>query len=199
LPALFDMFVQGERSIDRAQGGLGLGLTLVKSLVELHGGQVSARSEGPGQGSEFEVRLPRLSAVGAAARPGTEPTDDQVATRGQGRRILVVDDNLDAADLIAEALRTVGYQVAVAHDGPSALELARRVRPEIALLDIGLPLMDGYELARRLRQQEDHHIKLIAITGYGQDSDRARTRELGFAHHFVKPVDLQTLLASLES
>jgi signal transduction histidine kinase len=199
LPALFDMFVQGERSIDRAQGGLGLGLTLVKSLVELHGGQVSARSEGPGQGSEFEVRLPRLSAVGAAARPGTEPTDDQVATRGQGRRILVVDDNLDAADLIAEALRTVGYQVAVAHDGPSALELARRVRPEIALLDIGLPLMDGYELARRLRQQEDHRIKLIAITGYGQDSDRARTRELGFAHHFVKPVDLQTLLASLES
>ena len=196
LPSLFDLFTQGERSIDRSQGGLGLGLTLVRSLVRLHGGQVEARSQGLGCGSTFEITLPRLTAHQAAHVPRPTPYPAAQA-RGGGRRVLVVDDNQDAADLIAEALRTVGFEVAVAHDGPSALEAAARLHPEVALLDIGLPLMDGYELARRLRQQEDGAIQLIAITGYGQDSDRARTRELGFAHHFVKPVDLQTLLASL--
>ena len=196
LPSLFDLFTQGERSIDRSQGGLGLGLTLVRSLVRLHGGQVEARSEGPGRGSTFEITLPRLTADQAAHVPRPTPYPAAQA-RGRGRRVLVVDDNQDAADLIAEALRTVGFEVAVAHDGPSALEAAARLHPEVALLDIGLPLMDGYEVARHLRQQENGGIQLIAITGYGQDSDRARTRELGFAHHFVKPVDLQTLLASL--
>src|SRR5690606_25902191 len=113
--------------------------------------------------------------------------------------VLVVDDNQDAAELLGEALRAVGHDVAIAHDGPTALELAARRPPDVALLDIGLPLMDGYELAHRLRQQHGERLSLIAITGYGQDSDRARTRELGFSHHFVKPVDLQTLLASLEA
>jgi signal transduction histidine kinase len=196
LPSLFDLFSQGEQSIDRSQGGLGLGLTLVKSLVGLHGGEVEARSDGPGTGSQFEIRLPHLSAE-QAARPSSGPPVPGVTAHGRGRRVLVVDDNQDAADLIADALRAAGFVVAVAHDGPSALEAAARVHPEVALLDIGLPLMDGYELARRLRQQEDDRLQLIAITGYGQDSDRARTRALGFAHHFVKPVDLQTLLASL--
>jgi signal transduction histidine kinase/CheY-like chemotaxis protein len=195
VPVLFDMFVQANRSIERAPGGLGLGLTLVKRIVELHGGRVSARSEGPGKGSEFEVIMPR--ALPREAEQSAERTRPAVPSAGEGQLVLVVDDNEDAADLLASAMRAAGYEVEVAYDGPSALDLATRLEPDVVLLDLGLPVMDGYEVAQKLRERSLQDIRLIAITGYGQDSDRARTRALGFDRHFVKPVDLATLLESL--
>jgi signal transduction histidine kinase len=193
VPHVFDLFVQSKRAIDRAQGGLGLGLTIVRSLVELHGGAVSAASEGTSRGSTFTVRLP-LSAVAdaraeaAAERPGAE---------GEGprtKRILVVDDNRDAAELMAEALAASGHETRVAFDGPEALEVAAAFAPEVALLDIGLPVMDGYELARRLREHSGgDRLRLVAVTGYGQSKDRERSRAAGFDEHLVKPVDLDHL------
>ena len=195
LPQVFDLFVQGQRRVERAQGGLGLGLSLVKSLVTMHGGRVAAHSDGPGAGSRFEVRLP-------LARPleGQVPTEVRTAPRPASRqvgRVLVVDDNPDAADLLAEALEACGYQVAVSHDGPGALLAAREFQPEVGVLDIGLPVMDGYELARRLREQMPG-VRLVALTGYGQDADRRRSHEAGFAAHLVKPVDLTALVACIE-
>jgi signal transduction histidine kinase len=198
---VFDMFVQGPRTIDRTEGGLGLGLAIVKNLVEFHGGEVGAWSDGPGTGSEFWVRLPLLDAP--APRPvlagtgGPDAALDAVAPRA-ARRILVVDDNADAATALAEALAHVGHVVSVAHDGPSALALAGELNPEVALLDIGLPLMDGYELATRLREQHGDRLLLVAITGYGQRSDRERAYAAGFNHHHVKPIALQDLLAVVE-
>src|SRR5262249_7700928 len=192
-----ELFVQGERSIDRTQGGLGIGLTLVRTLTELHGGSVHASSAGPGQGSEFVVRLP---AAAALAKP-----DDRVAppsalgTRSPIElRVLVVDDNEDGAQTVAAALRALGYQVAVAHDGPTALTAADRFAPDAVVLDIGLPVMNGYEVARQLRKGErTHAAKLIALTGYGQEVDRANSRVAGFDVHLVKPVDLAALDAAL--
>jgi PAS domain S-box-containing protein len=197
LPRVFDLFVQGGQTIERAEGGLGLGLTIVRNLAERHGGSVAARSDGPGKGSEFEVRLPvaEKTTIGATPAPAV-PADASAAT---GLSVLIVDDNVDAAEMLAQALRFQGYQTSVAHDGPAALRVAERVRPAAAFLDIGLPVMDGYELAGRLRQMPGlDDIRLVAVTGYGQDSDRQRSAAAGFHHHLVKPIDLDEIEAVLE-
>ncbi|HEV3484672.1 MAG TPA: ATP-binding protein [Vicinamibacterales bacterium] len=198
LPRVFDLFVQEGQAIDRAQGGLGLGLTIVRNLVERHGGVVSADSHGRGMGSEFTVRLP-LASVPSTAEPYAPCDRDPAnASANQSLRILVVDDNVDGAEMLAMALSTKGYDTRVAHDGPSALLLADEFQPAIAFLDIGLPVMDGYELAARLRERPGlRDLRLIAVTGYGQESDRRRTGQAGFQHHLVKPVDLQAIEALL--
>ncbi|HEU5057232.1 MAG TPA: PAS domain S-box protein [Kofleriaceae bacterium] len=197
LPRVFDLFVQGERSLERAEGGLGLGLTLVQNLVRLHGGTVEARSPGAGCGSEFVVRLPTIPDRGAELAASLPPAVPATPTP---RRIIVVDDNVDAADLTAVLLERAGHQVHVAHDGPGALNLAARVRPEIALLDIGLPVMNGYELADRLRASFGPAApRLIAITGYGQGSDRERSLAAGFDDHLVKPVAPDLLLSRIDA
>jgi CheY-like chemotaxis protein len=188
LPKVFDLFAQGDNSIDRSQGGLGIGLTLVRLLVELQGGRVEAHSEGPGQGSEFTVRMPALADAPAG------PTRAEPASDGLPRRVLVVDDNVDAADSMSLVLRLTGHTTRTAHDGPTALELARSFSPEVVLLDIGLPGLNGYEVARRLRDDPTTAGALvIAVSGYGLDSDRERSREAGFDHHLTKPVDYEEL------
>jgi PAS domain S-box-containing protein len=187
LPRVFDLFVQGERSLDRAHGGLGIGLTLVRSLVERHGGTVEAASEGPGQGSEITVRLPLLPGTAREApAPAAAPPDK----REEAVRVLLVEDNEDAAAALAELLRIWGHRVEVVHEGPSALEAARTEPPHLVLLDIGLPGMDGYEVARAFRETPGlEGVTLVALTGYGQDSDRVRSSRAGIDHHLVKPVD----------
>ena len=193
---VFDPFVQTNSAVDRSRGGLGIGLTLARSLAELHGGAISVASEGPGRGSRFTVRLPAAVRQGAKRPPRSPSTgnlgaDDERAERPPGRRVLVVDDNADAAEIMSDALRALGHEVATAHDGVEALAMAEHFHPDTALLDIGLPVMDGYELARRLRDLLPSLApRLIAITGYGQDADKERTRQAGFAHHLIKPVDL---------
>jgi signal transduction histidine kinase/ActR/RegA family two-component response regulator len=183
LERIFEAFVQNKQSIDRAQGGLGLGLAIVRSLVQLHSGSVTVRSDGPGAGSEFLVVLP--------AAPSLQSDRVAVMNPGGGGRVLVVEDNTDAAMLLAEALVEVGYKVKVAHDGPSALAIARDFVPDVGLIDIGLPVMDGYELAAHLRAEPaTAGMRMIAITGYGQAADRGRARAAGFVEHLVKPVDL---------
>ena len=193
---VFDLFVQNRQSIDRSQGGLGLGLAIVRSLVLLHGGTVRATSEGEGRGSEFIVELPRAVDDG---RPAS-PAESAAAVGGLGRkahhpeRILVVDDNDDAAMLISEALVSLGYVVRTARDGPSALRIAEEFSPDVALLDIGLPVMDGYELAERLRgTNTGSGLRLIAVTGYGQSEDKQRSHAAGFEVHLVKPLTLDQL------
>jgi CheY-like chemotaxis protein len=198
LTSIFDLFVQGSRTKDRGEGGLGLGLALVRNLVLLHGGRVTAHSEGPGRGSELVVELP--SADDSVEAPAT-PTAPATTTgrEGKARRVLVVDDNLDAAELLAEALQYHGYVVATAPDGPRALELLGQFKPEVAILDIGLPVMDGLELARRIRERDGQPpVKLIAATGYGQEADRILTQQAGFAHHLVKPIGLDELVQTIE-
>ncbi|HET7785189.1 MAG TPA: ATP-binding protein [Myxococcales bacterium] len=199
LPRIFDLFVQGHRRIDRAEGGLGLGLALVKNLVALHGGSVSARNV-PGGGSEFSISLPALGPDAAArsieARTAEAPPISSASVR---RRVLVVDDNEDAADLLSEFLRGVGHDVVIAHDGPQALEVLRSFPAEIGLLDLGLPGMDGFELARRIREQGGSSVRhLVALTGYGQEHDRNASRSAGFDRHLTKPVDLEHLAAIIE-
>jgi signal transduction histidine kinase/ActR/RegA family two-component response regulator len=191
LPHIFDPFVQAERSLSRSDGGLGLGLTLVRSLVELHGGTVQVQSGGLGHGSEFAVRLPVLTVMPQPVAKPVEPT-----TKGSGpiRRILVVDDNQDGAKALAMLLRLQGHDVEIAHDGPDALRAAFNSVPDVVLLDIGLPGMDGLEVARRLRVEPRLRNCLIAaISGYGQDDDRRRSEEAGFDAHLVKPFDLTAL------
>jgi len=188
LPYIFDLFTQAERTPDRSQGGLGIGLALVKSLVALHGGTVRAASSGIGQGSEFCICLPRLAIPADAAA-------DEASGAGvpgqSGLRVMVVDDNVDAAQMLAALLEVQGHAVCVEYDGKGALERARLERPEVLLLDIGLPDMDGYELARRLRgQPESAHATLVALTGYGQSQDRKEAEEAGFDHYLVKPADM---------
>jgi signal transduction histidine kinase/ActR/RegA family two-component response regulator len=192
LPLVFDLFVQGQQTIDRAQGGLGLGLTIVKNLVERHGGTVTAHSEGPGKGSELVVRLPGAASDAAPASiPGRSR---HVQGSWSGRRVLVVDDNQDAAEMLAASLAARGCRVRTAHDGPAALLIAAAETFDVALLDIGLPVMDGYELGARLAElPHARGIRLVAVTGYGQASDRARSQAAGFHHHLVKPVDLAAL------
>ena len=184
----FELFTQGERTPDRAQGGLGIGLSLVKQLVELHGGTVRAASEGPGTGSEFVVRLPRLETAHAGPA-AAEP----LATPPRVRRILVVDDNVDAAESLAMLLRIDGHDVAIAHDGAEALAAAHAAHPDVILLDIGLPGMDGYEVCRRLRADGFADTRVVALTGYGQEKDRQLANEAGFDEHAVKPVELARL------
>jgi PAS domain S-box-containing protein len=198
LQHVFDLFVQERQAIDRSQGGLGLGLAIVRNLVEGHGGSVSAASEGAGRGSEFTVRLP-LSATVRESAPAPAAGDVEDATSGpQGRRVLVVDDNEDGAALFAELLERKGYAVRVAHEGPSALRVAEEFLPNIALLDIGLPVMDGYELARRLREIPGlSALQLIALTGYGQESDRRKSLAAGFQQHLVKPVSTEALVGAM--
>ena len=194
LPRVFDLFVQGGRSLARSRGGLGIGLTLVRSLVERHGGTIEAASEGPGRGSELRVRLPLLAAP-ERREPAAAPEPAAVAA---GLRVLLVEDNLDAAESLGELLRIWGHEVAMAHDGAAALGAVLEIRPEVVLLDIGLPGMDGYEVASRLRATPGlAGLRLVAITGYGQESDRRRARLAGFDHHLVKPVDLDRLRALL--
>ncbi|MCI0671478.1 MAG: ATP-binding protein [Myxococcaceae bacterium] len=189
LERVFDLFTQERRAADRSQGGLGIGLTLVKQLVELHEGSVSAHSEGTGRGSEFRVCLPCPELDERTDTPA--PVLEQLS---RGLRVLVVDDNVDAAETLAELLGIWGISVRAVHDGISALEEASQFDPEVVLLDIGLPRIDGFEVARRLRSNPAHsRTLLIALTGYGQSEDRARAREAGFDHHLTKPVDLQVL------
>jgi signal transduction histidine kinase len=194
---VFDLFWQAERTPDREQGGLGIGLSLVRNLVEIHGGTVRGTSDTHGGGTEFEIRLPVLAdAVGDDAPREARVTPDDAATL---RRILIVDDKQDAADSMAMLLRLYGHQVLVAHGALQALEIAAAASPSVVLLDIGLPEMDGYEVCRRLRQQGMTDTQIIAMTGYGQDRDRQLSQEAGFDAHTVKPVDLDEVLRLLAS
>jgi signal transduction histidine kinase len=198
LGRIFDIFVQQPQASDRSRGGLGLGLAIVRSLIELHGGTVEARSGGLGQGSDFVVRLPLAARAEAPSASPAGRTPVTHGPRAAGVRVLVVDDNEDAADTAAELLTDLGHEVRVSNDAPGALEIARSFKPEVCLLDIGLPVLDGHDLARMIRQIEGmpDNLRLIAITGYGQDTDRRRSAEAGFDAHLVKPLDLD-LLASL--
>jgi signal transduction histidine kinase/ActR/RegA family two-component response regulator len=196
LPAIFDMFVQQRQSLDRARGGLGLGLAIVKSLVEAHGGTVTAHSEGANRGTELEIRLPAMRV--RASTPRIELDSDP--TVQPGTRVLVVDDNEDAATLLAESLGRRGYMTATAGDASAALELVRTFEPRAAILDIGLPVVDGYELARQIRSLPGgSRIYLVALTGYGQAMDRERALTAGFDHHLVKPVDIATIRGLLDA
>lgn len=200
LPHVFDLFTQADRSLDRSQGGLGIGLALVRNLVEMHRGTVDAWSPGLGRGSEFTVRLPVLLSPASHAPNAPTPPAGQVAG---GLRVLVVDDNEDAANMFAEVLGIWGHDVQRAYTGPIALEMAAAYRPDVVLLDIGLPGINGYEVARRLRQIPHlEGVTIIALTGYGQDSDRQLAKEAGFDEHLTKPVDLvevEQLLTTLLS
>jgi signal transduction histidine kinase/ActR/RegA family two-component response regulator len=200
LEDVFELFNQQGRGLDRAQGGLGLGLAIVRNLVALHDGTVAAYSDGPGRGSCFVVHLPLL---GSKPLPASAP--DAPAAIGMGGsnanrsvRILLVDDNADGRDTLAVALRVLGHDVHTAADAFEALHVASSCRPDVAVLDIGLPVMDGYELATRLRDLDGPPIRMIAVTGYGQQSDRARAQAAGFGAHFVKPVDFDMLLSAVE-
>lgn len=188
---IFEMFSQAESSSESMQGGLGIGLALSKGLVELHGGSIEAHSEGPGKGSQFTVRVPLGEAATATPPPRLQDRDTR---RGTGRRVLVADDNRDAAESLAVLLRLEGHEVTVADDGETALRIFNEQQPEVALLDIGMPQMDGYELARRIRARPGgKRVLLVALTGWGQEKDRAASREAGFDHHLVKPVETEAI------
>ncbi len=192
LSHVFDLFVQGDRSLERSQGGLGIGLTVVRKLVQMHGGSVTVHSKGVGQGSEFTIRLPVLK-EGPRAEESSRPS--QPARSRHSRRVLVVDDNVDAAESVAMLVKMCGHEVRVAHTGPDALQAAEVFEPEIIVLDIGLPGMNGHEVACRLRQQPRFaRTVLAALTGYGQEEDRRKSQEAGFNYHLTKPVDPDTLL-----
>jgi signal transduction histidine kinase/ActR/RegA family two-component response regulator len=194
---IFDLFVQGDQSLARSRGGLGIGLTLVRRLVELHGGSVSVRSAGIGHGSEFVVRLPISTDCSAEKE---SPSGATQTAASPPRRVLVVDDNVDAAESTALLLQFLGHRVEVAYDGPSALSRVRDFQPEIVLLDIGLPGMNGYEVAKRLRANpENEGLVLAAVTGYGQEEDVRRSREAGFDYHLTKPLATSTLTAFVSS
>jgi signal transduction histidine kinase/DNA-binding response OmpR family regulator len=197
LPRIFDLFTQADRSLDRSQGGLGIGLTLVRRLVQMHGGTVQAFSAGANRGSEFVIRLPALTEAAPSAVADPEhPAAHATVNHTHPRRILIVDDQPDGVKSLARLLRLSGHEVRTALDGPAALGELSRYRPEVVLLDIGLPGMDGYELAQSIRKQwGTESMVLIALTGYGRDEDRRRSREAGFDHHLVKPVDPETLLS----
>ncbi len=199
IPEMFELFAQGERSIARSEGGLGIGLTVVQRLAEMHGGTVTATSEGPGKGSEFTVRLPALAR--GAELPlsnGSERLEREDGASIKGCRVLVVDDNVDTANVIARLLKRAGHAAHLAYSGTEAIEVARTISPEVVLLDIGLPGADGYEVCRQLRAEPCcKGAKIIAISGYSQEEDRRRSKAAGFDHHLVKPVELQDLKALL--
>ncbi|HEX3869379.1 MAG TPA: hybrid sensor histidine kinase/response regulator [Pirellulales bacterium] len=187
LPRIFDLFTQAERSLDRSQGGLGIGLALVQRLVELHGGRVEAHSS-PGKGSEFVVRLP----MALAAEQQVPPLVESSTSTMPSLRVLVVDDNVDVARSLAILLKVSGHEVRIVHDGPSTLQAALEYLPNVILLDIGLPGLDGFEVAKQLRQQSAlQDVVLVAMTGYGQEADLQLSKEAGFDHHLVKPVDFE--------
>jgi CheY-like chemotaxis protein len=194
LPRVFEMFTQLEYSLERSQGGLGIGLALARRLIEMHGGTLTAHSGGPGQGSEFVVRLPVVLAA--------DPSDAETTTVAAATkiRILVVDDNRDSVESLAMLLRLTGHEVHTAGDGAEAVRSAVALKPDLILLDIGLPKMNGYEAARRIREALGDGVMLIALTGWGQDEDRRRSKEAGFDHHLTKPLQfdaLQQLLAEM--
>jgi signal transduction histidine kinase len=191
LPRVFDLFVQSDRTLDRSQGGLGIGLSVVKRLVEMHGGEVGARSAGVGHGSTFEVRLPLVTPI-----PATHPETE--ATKAAPRRVFIVDDNVDAADTLAMLLELEGHEVRAVHNPGDAIEQIEGFRPDVALVDIGLPDIDGYELVQRLRQRPAMAaVRFVAVTGYGQLEDRRRVRDAGFDDHLVKPVSMPALVRTL--
>jgi len=193
LPQVFDLFVQADQALSRSRGGMGIGLTLVRSLVELHGGRVTAHSDGPDQGSEFVVRLPAAAGAVTRSREGGN-LEDGPDIQSPRRRILVVDDNLSNAASLERLLRALGQEVYSAYDGRSALEMARQLQPDVVLLDIGLPLMDGYEVARLCRMEHRlERVTLVAISGYGKAEDRQRSQQAGFNAHLVKPVNIEDL------
>jgi CheY-like chemotaxis protein len=195
LPRVFDMFTQADETLDRSRGGLGIGLTLSKQLVEMHDGAIEALSDGPGLGSEFVVRLPLVVEARVEPRPEMPRPGAPPAT---ARRILVVDDNKDSAQSLATLLRITGHETRTAYDGLAAMEAAQEFRPELALLDIGLPGLDGFEVCRRIREQPwGKSATLVALTGWSQDEDRRRSQDAGFDHHLVKPVDYGALMTLL--
>jgi CheY-like chemotaxis protein len=188
---IFEMFSQAAPALERSQGGLGIGLSLVKGLVELHGGTIEARSAGPGKGSEFVVHLPMVENPVPAPQG---PVEGEKFRSGPQRRILVVDDNRDAADSMMMMLRMMGHESNTAYDGLDAVQAAAAFRPEIVLLDIGLPRMNGYEVAEHIRKQPwSSGMALIALTGWGQEEDKRRALEAGFDHHLTKPVEVASL------
>jgi CheY-like chemotaxis protein len=191
LQHIFEMFSQAEGASTRSDGGLGIGLALVRGLVDLHKGTVEATSEGPGRGSKFMVRLPLAVSVPAAAAAAET---DAPPVAGVGRRVLVADDNKDAADALAMLLELAGHEVRVAHGGRAALSLAQTFRPDVAILDVGMPELNGYEVAKELRRAPwGPRMRLIALTGWAQDEDRQRAKDAGFDRHFTKPVDADAL------
>jgi PAS domain S-box-containing protein len=197
LPRVFDMFFQADSSLERAQGGLGIGLSLVKSVVQLHGGTIEAISGGIGRGSEFIVRLPAHPAE--TAQPVPSSAAQGIGDAATARRVLVVDDNRDAADSLAIFLQTAGHVVHIAYDGESALQAADQLRPEVAIIDLGMPKMSGYEVCRRIRERDwGRQALLVAQTGWGQDEDKKRTREAGFDSHLVKPVDPMVIMRLID-
>jgi CheY-like chemotaxis protein len=201
LPHLFDIFSQVTPALDRSEGGLGIGLSLVRGLVELHGGQIEARSAGLGLGSEFLVRLPVVEALGQEQLDPSDQEDEQESSSaGPKYRILVADDNRDSADSLSTLLELRDYEVQTAYDGFEALQLASSFRPRVSLLDIGMPRINGYDSARRIRQQEwGKDMILIAITGWGQDEDKQIALEAGFDYHLTKPIDPSDLEKLLKS
>ena len=189
LPRVFDLFVQGERTLDRAQGGLGIGLTLVRRLVDLHGGTIAAASEGPGRGSVFTVRLPKVP-MPMSIQPSSTPNH----CNGSSRRVLVIEDNQDAREMFRIMLELAGHEVVEASDGLVGLELLKAKRPDVAVIDVGLPGLNGYEIARRFRAEPDSDdVMLVALTGYGTPDARERSRQAGFDHHLIKPVNAEAL------
>jgi two-component system CheB/CheR fusion protein len=195
--SIFELFVQSSRTLDRSGGGLGVGLTLVRALVDMHGGRVTVTSDGEGKGSEFVVRLPVTTKVPHTDVAAAAPQRSR-SLRRPGTKVVVVEDSADSRDLLCEVLAQHGLECATAESGRAALDLIDRVRPEIVILDVGLPEMDGFEVARRLRGNPEHAgVFLIGLTGYGQASDRTAGREAGFDEHLVKPVNVEELLRLL--
>jgi len=198
LPVVFDLFTQAERTIDRAQGGLGIGLTLVRTLVELHKGTVRVSSEGAGKGSEFTVMIPLISDT--AALNGVQKNGGRGSAQATSQRVLVVDDNVDSANSLAMMLKMMGHELMVAHDGPDAIRMAQVFHPTLTLLDIGLPGMNGYLVAEQLRNiPELEGMVIAALTGYGEPQDRKRSRAAGFDRHFVKPLNFEKLNELIDS
>ena len=197
LTCIFDLFTQADRTLARSEGGLGIGLSLVQGLVELHGGTVEASSV-LGQGSEFVVRLPVMM---LAPAPQSPETSSEAAQLARSLRVLVVDDNVDAAQSLAVLMKVSGHDVRMVHDGPAALKAALDYRPDVVLLDIGLPGLNGFEVATRLRSQAEFgNLVLVALTGYGREADQQQARDAGFDHHLVKPTDfkhLESILATV--
>jgi CheY-like chemotaxis protein len=200
LDSVFNAFIQERQALDRARGGLGVGLAIVRSLIALHGGTVAAYSEGHGKGTDLIIRLPLPAPSFSTASIDAAPAKTEDRASSEGLRILMVDDNRDAAEMIVEYLASLGHTVRAAHDGESALKKALDFVPEVVLLDIGLPVMDGYEVARRLREHESgKNMRLIALTGYGQETDKRRTKDASFDAHLVKPVSMAELEAAILS
>jgi CheY-like chemotaxis protein len=195
LPRVFDLFSQANTALERTEGGLGIGLALARGIVVLHGGRIEARSAGAGRGSEFIVTLPmRTSSAAHPPAPAAAEAEAHCV-----RRILVADDNIDAADSLAMSLKLRGHEVEIAHDGRRALEIAAILHPQIALLDVGMPELNGYDLARQIRAHSwGRHMKLVAVTGWGQDEDRRQALAAGFDEHLTKPIDPQRLIGMIE-